>query len=73
MNIPIPFEQEFPDIGELLVKIVKFNAHKYSHPLPSRQFIRKLPIDIGLLPVTVGRNEKCPCGSGKKVKNCCQQ
>jgi len=19
----------------------------------------------------VGRNEKCPCGSGKKFKNCC--
>ena len=19
----------------------------------------------------VGRNEKCPCGSGKKYKNCC--
>ena len=21
--------------------------------------------------VTVGRNEPCPCGSGKKFKNCC--
>ena len=20
---------------------------------------------------TVGRNDKCPCGSGKKYKNCC--
>ena len=25
--------------------------------------IRKAP--------TVGRNELCPCGSGKKYKNCC--
>jgi len=23
------------------------------------------------LPVKVGRNERCPCGSGKKYKNCC--
>ena len=21
---------------------------------------------------TVGRNDPCPCGSGKKYKNCCQ-
>ena len=21
--------------------------------------------------ISVGRNEKCPCGSGKKFKNCC--
>ena len=23
--------------------------------------------------MAVGRNEKCPCGSGKKYKNCCLQ
>lgn len=23
------------------------------------------------LPVKVGRNDPCPCGSGKKYKNCC--
>ena len=22
---------------------------------------------------TVGRNEPCPCGSGKKAKNCCKR
>lgn len=21
----------------------------------------------------VGRNDRCPCGSGRKYKNCCQQ
>lgn len=21
----------------------------------------------------IGRNDPCPCGSGKKYKNCCQQ
>jgi hypothetical protein len=24
------------------------------------------------LPVSVGRNDPCPCGSGKKYKKCCQ-
>ena len=24
------------------------------------------------VPIKVGRNEMCPCGSGKKFKNCCQ-
>jgi SEC-C motif-containing protein len=23
--------------------------------------------------VKIGRNEPCPCGSGKKYKKCCQQ
>ncbi|MBR2386384.1 SEC-C domain-containing protein [bacterium] len=23
------------------------------------------------LPKDVGRNDPCPCGSGKKYKNCC--
>lgn len=29
--------------------------------------------DQTLLVKTLGRNEPCPCGSGKKVKNCCRQ
>jgi uncharacterized protein YecA (UPF0149 family) len=24
-------------------------------------------------PRTVGRNDPCPCGSGKKFKNCCER
>ncbi|MBR6997252.1 MAG: SEC-C domain-containing protein [Prevotella sp.] len=24
-----------------------------------------------IAPKTPGRNEPCPCGSGKKYKNCC--
>ena len=29
--------------------------------------------DQTLLVKTVGRNDLCPCGSGKKVKHCCKQ
>ncbi|MFA5354293.1 MAG: YchJ family protein [Thermodesulfovibrionales bacterium] len=33
--------------------------------LPARQVVRESP--------KVGRNEPCPCGSGKKYKKCCGQ
>ena len=29
---------------------------------------KKQPLEINQ---KVGRNEKCPCGSGKKYKHCC--
>ncbi len=33
-------------------------------PVPPKQFVRAQP--------KVGRNEPCPCGSGKKYKKCCE-
>lgn len=30
--------------------------------------IKPIPI---VKPITAGRNDKCPCGSGKKYKHCC--
>ena len=27
--------------------------------------------DKGFPSLNIGRNDKCPCGSGKKYKNCC--
>jgi len=33
-------------------------------PVTPRQFVREQP--------KVGRNEPCPCGSGKKFKKCCE-
>lgn len=38
---------------------------KYLKPLPSGQF------NIPQSNIKVGRNESCPCGSGKKYKKCC--
>ena len=31
------------------------------------------PIKPTVIEKKVGRNEPCPCGSGKKFKNCCSQ
>lgn len=29
------------------------------------------PVQLARRPPRVGRNEPCPCGSGRKFKNCC--
>jgi uncharacterized protein YecA (UPF0149 family) len=29
------------------------------------------PVSPFVAPMKVGRNDPCPCGSGKKYKNCC--
>ena len=37
--------------------------HGHHHHAPVRQVMRDGP--------KIGRNEACPCGSGKKYKKCC--
>ena len=37
--------------------------HGHHHHAPAGPFVRSRP--------KVGRNEPCPCGSGKKYKKCC--
>lgn len=39
--------------------------HRVDRPAPSLPFLSGLPLK------KVGRNEPCPCGSGKKYKQCC--
>jgi hypothetical protein len=34
------------------------------------ELISKLPLRPSVAPVKVGRNERCPCGSGRKYKRC---
>jgi len=33
--------------------------------------VNPTPIQMARRPPKVGRNEPCPCGSGKKFKKCC--
>jgi len=39
-------------------------------PQPPNQPVKRKPVKVG---VKVGRNDPCPCGSGKKYKKCCGQ
>jgi hypothetical protein len=44
-----------------------------NYPFVSKQFVSGSHVsgDHGGVPAKVGRNEPCPCGSGKKYKKCC--
>jgi len=37
----------------------------------SMPLLHGLPAQPDQLPSKIGRNEPCPCGSGKKFKKCC--
>jgi uncharacterized protein YecA (UPF0149 family) len=72
MPMPPCFEDEYPEEAEILAEICEERAKrkakgKKSTPL----FLDALPEPQAVKAETVGRNDKCPCGSGKKYKKCC--
>ena len=40
---------------------------------PKNKELRKDAENDTIMVKTVGRNDPCPCGSGKKAKNCCKR
>jgi len=67
----IPFEQTDPELAQDLMDICSVRnilrkAGKYIKPVC---LTTVEPISV---PAKTGRNEPCPCGSGKKFKKCCQ-
>lgn len=71
-------------IESIKVDTVKYLFHVQMEKAPERERVAKETVAVhegtGDAPkkkepakksVTVGRNEPCPCGSGKKYKNCC--
>lgn len=66
----------------MLAGIVDFNAIPEnkrhleigieSNPIPLVHFLPALNSTTVVNEKKVGRNEPCPCGSGKKYKNCCR-
>ncbi len=60
-----------------LKKLLDANAKDFIKSLPSQKMVeRKLQVKVTKEPavseeVKVGRNDPCPCGSGKKYKKCC--
>lgn len=64
---PPPIEPEQRE--QIIVQMAACIVHAY------RYFQRRLPPPLGNMsgrgPAKAGRNEPCPCGSGKKYKRCC--
>ena len=66
------FKKEAFTLFELLLEKVKTDVIKFllnmNLVLTNEPEQKKQPIEINQ---KVGRNDKCPCGSGKKYKHCC--
>jgi len=43
----------------------------YSKPSKKYKGLKTKPVRNSETDPKIGRNESCPCGSGKKYKNCC--
>ena len=51
---------------------MKFMANELRHKRPPANVMRwARQKDLGFPAMNVGRNDPCPCGSGKKYKKCC--
>jgi len=65
------------DTGLIYKKIEIDAARACGQKDPARDFLDKLvpvtptKVQLARKPPRVGRNEPCPCGSGKKFKKCC--
>ncbi|MCA3074253.1 MAG: UPF0149 family protein [Rhodocyclaceae bacterium] len=56
--------------AELALQIPEAVLRMHAHWLPLRRAIHERAV-ARTLQTKVGRNEPCPCGSGKKFKKCC--
>ena len=75
----IPVQQDADDVREVQAPRREQNKLKTSKPeyaqsggsaMPMEDTREMAPPQPIRKEVTVGRNEPCPCGSGKKFKNC---
>ena len=56
-------------VGRMVAKLNRLDAR--GNMLPCTQNCEGTPVPNGQELAPVGRNEPCPCGSGKKFKLCC--
>lgn len=80
MSEPVrPLEEVDPEAGQLLMDVAngRLNAFVYGDrvwettgPGSQKTWTDRVIREIHYTP---GRNEPCPCGSGKKYKKCCMK
>ena len=69
---PPRYEDEYPEDAKELAELCEERAKrkeqgKHNTPI----FLDALPEPVISGEVKVGRNDRCPCQSGKKFKKCC--
>jgi len=57
-------------LGDFLVNTYKGKT-TFSFQMPAARALDLELINNGLPTILMGRNDPCPCGSGKKIKHCC--
>ena len=63
-SIKMKKEEDMQKLNISKEKIVNMSTNNAGSSEPEK----KEPVRVGK---KIGRNEPCPCGSGKKYKNCC--
>jgi len=59
----------FDEMNDAIRRDTVFFALKME--VARREERRTPPPTVGMKKAKIGRNDPCPCGSGKKYKNCC--
>jgi uncharacterized protein YecA (UPF0149 family) len=65
ITLPLQFEKEFPEDAAVLAELMNLRRQA------KEKGILFQTINVATLPIIYGRNESCPCHSGKKFKKCC--
>ncbi|WP_026016950.1 SEC-C metal-binding domain-containing protein, partial [Catenovulum agarivorans] len=64
-----PHQQQMDDeINQLMAQAT---SQLRSNTLFGEEYILQNSVPVSSLTTKVGRNDPCPCGSGKKYKKCC--
>ncbi len=58
-------------VASLLIPFI-FKVLKEKEPFNEESFVNRMGI-LGHTLGKLGRNDRCPCGSGKKYKKCCEE
>ena len=69
-NLPMEMGGTPPSAGKVAQSNLSVSTNVAELPKPSKPEL-KLNLPKRRPTVKVGRNDNCPCGSGKKYKSCC--
>ncbi len=64
---PRPLEEVDPELGELLKDYVNDDNQVETVRISDNEML----VGVVKAKIKAGRNDPCPCGSGKKFKKCC--
>lgn len=72
MSLFTPYEEVLESMPPYELTYLKLGYEYLYPPLPKKlQRFEVLPVRNSQKEPKIGRNDQCPCGSGKKFKHCC--